>query len=478
MFPQISHTSFFIPSSKPTKYTTIFGEYLDKVQPGSIKDCREFLDKYKDISNFKIYGNNRYQYCYISDNFPGSIDWDFSKIRVASLDIEVGESPSGGYASVDEADGQVTAITVYMDGKFVTFGTGMFETTREDITYHNCRDEIELLHAFISWWYANYPDIISGWNCQHYDIPYLVNRICIILGESQAKRLSPWNVINENTMIKMGREVKVYSLLGIAILDLFDLYQKYAPEGKSQESYRLDNIAHVELGERKLSYEEYGSLHNLYKKNYQLFLDYNIKDVDLVNRIDAKHKLIELALTLAYDNKCNYEDVYYQTKMWDCICFNHLKSKHQVFPSTEKREKDHAYIGAYVKEPITGFHHWVASFDVASEYPSILWGSNISPETIVEPKDYTDGMRKIISQGVTVDKLLNQEIDLSILESENVCLTANGQFYRRDKQGFVGEMVEKMFNERKIYKKAMLDAEKELELIKQEIERRKMQNVK
>ena len=149
--------------------------------------------------------------------------------------------------------------------------------------------------------------------------------------------------------------------------------------------------------------------------------------------------------------------------MWDVICFNHLKAKNIVIPPIEEHEKEAAYVGAYVKDPINGFHNWVASFDVNSEYPSVIMGSNISPETIVDPSDYTIAMRNIISSNVTVDKLLSKSIDLSLLKDDDVCLTANGQFYRRDKQGFMPEMVEKMFADRKVYKKAMLDAETKYE---------------
>ena len=180
-------------------------------------------------------------------------------------------------------------------------------------------------------------------------------------------------------------------------------------------------------------------------------------------RSDEKHKFIELALTLSYDNKCNYEHVFAQVRMWDVICFNHLKSKNIVVPPIERHEKEAAYVGAYVKDPLVGFHDFVASFDVNSEYPSVIMGSNISPETIVDPVHYSDAMRDVISSNVTVDSLLARKHNLDFLKDENVCLTANGQFYRRDKQGFMPEMVEKMFNDRKVYKKAMLDAEAKYE---------------
>ena len=454
------YPSLFVPSKTPTKYTTIHGEYLGKVKPGTIRECRDFVKQYEDVENFKVYGNTRYQYCFIADEFPNSVEWDISLIKVANIDIEVGSPPEGGFPEPDHANGPLTAITVKMNGRFTTFGCGDYNNTNDNVEYFKCYDEFDLIRKFTGWWQSDYPDVITGWNVQNFDIPYLVNRISKLLGENEAKKLSPWNVINDKMVdLGMNRKIKSYSILGIATLDLLDLYQRYAPDGKSQESYKLDNIGHEELGERKLSYEEYGNLHNLYLENYQKFIDYNIKDVDLVDRIDDKNKLIELALTLSYDNKCNYEDVFAQVRMWDVICFHHLKSKNVVVPPIERHEKEAAYVGAYVKDPLVGFHNWVASFDVNSEYPSVIMGSNISPETIVEPADYSDCMRSIVASNVTVDGLLNGSVDTSCLMDDNVCLTANGQFYRRDKQGFMPEMVEKMFADRKIYKKEMLDAE-------------------
>jgi DNA polymerase elongation subunit (family B) len=458
------HPTLFVRSNKPTKYTTIHGEYVGPVKPGTIRDARDFVGQYKDVENFKVYGNQRYQYCFIADEFPSIVDWDINNIRVANIDIEVGEPDGGGFPEPDHANGPLTAITVKQFGHFMTFGCDDYDNHRNDVTYIRCANEYDLIKKFIGWWQSDYPDIITGWNVQNFDIPYLVNRITKICGESESKKLSPWGVLNQKVVdLGMNRKINSYSILGISTLDLLDLYQRYAPEGKSQESYKLDNIGHVELGERKLSYEEYGSLHNLYKEDYQKFIDYNIKDVDLVDRIDEKNKLIELALTLSYDNKCNFEDVFAQVRMWDVICFHHLKAKNIVVPPIERNEKEAAYVGAYVKDPIIGFHDWVASFDVNSEYPSVIMGSNISPETIIEPDAYSDSMRSIVASNITVDKLLSKSIDISTLKNENVCLTANGQFYRRDKQGFMPEMVEKMFNDRKVYKKEMLNAEQAYE---------------
>ena len=469
--------SLFVPSNTPSKYTTIYGEYLGKVKPGTIRDARDFVSQYDNVENFKVYGMTRYQYCFIADEFKGTVDWDMSLIRVANIDIEVGEPDGGGFPEPEHANGPLTAITIKMDGRFVTLGCGEYNNKRDDVTYMKCADEFDLIRKFLGWWSSEYPDVITGWNVQNFDIPYLVNRIRKLMGENEAKKLSPWGVINDKMVdLGMNRKIKSYSILGIATLDLLDLYQRYAKNGKSQESYKLDNIAHEELGERKLSYEEVGTLFNLYKEDYQKFIDYNIKDVDLVDKIDDKNKLIELALTLSYDNKCNYEDVFAQVRMWDVICFHHLKAQNKVVPPIERHEKEAAYVGAYVKDPLVGFHNWVASFDVNSEYPSVIMGSNISPETIVEPADYDDTMRSIISDGVSVDRLLARKLDLDSLKENDVCLTANGQFYRRDKQGFMPEMVEKMFADRKVYKKEMIDAEKAYENEKDPAKKKELKN--
>ena len=454
------HPTLFVRSNNPTKYTTIYGEYVGPVKPGTIRDARDFVGQYKDVENFKIYGNQRYQYCFIADEFKNTVNWDISHIRVANVDIEVGAPPDGGFPEPEEAKGPLTAITVKMDGHFTTFGCGDYNNTRNDVTYIKCSNEYDLVKKFVGWWQSEYPDAITGWNVENFDIPYLVNRITKVAGDQEARKLSPWGVLKDKQVDHgLNRIINSYSIFGIATLDLLDLYQRYAPNGKSQESYKLDNIAHEELGERKLSYEEYGNLVNLYKQDYQKFIDYNIKDVDLVDKIDEKNKLIELALTLSYDNKCNYEDVFAQVRMWDVICFHHLKSQNKVVPPIVRNEKKEKYEGAYVKPPIPGLYNWVASYDVNSEYPSVIMGSNISPETIVEPDAYTDSMRSVLDQSPDIDRLLSGAIDTSALHDDNVTLTANGQFFRRDKQGFMPEMVEKMFADRKKYKKEMLDAE-------------------
>jgi DNA polymerase elongation subunit (family B) len=259
----------------------------------------------------------------------------------------------------------------------------------------------------------------------------------------------------------MNRELTAYEFTGVATLDYIELYRWYAPAGKSQESYRLDHIASVELGENKLTYDEFDNLHSLYRLDHQKFIEYNIKDVDLVFKLEDKLKLIELGLTLAYDTKTNFEDIFAQTRMWDALIYNYLLDKNIIVPPKEHKNKDAAFEGAYVKEPQTGLHHWVASFDLNSLYPHLMMQYNISPETLVEATDYTPQMRKVLMDGVSVDKLLNKEVNLD--EIENVTLTPNGQFFRTDKVGFLPKMLEEMYVDRSKFKKMMIQAKKDYE---------------
>jgi len=455
------HPSLFVSSKEPTEFTTIHGEYVSEIKPGNIKDARDFFNQYEDVGGMKIYGNNRFEYAFIADTYPDTIDWDMDSINIVNIDIEVGSE--NGFPEPETASEPITAITMKMKDKFFVFGCGEFRNDRDDVQYIKCRDEIDLIKRFIDTWSGNHPDIITGWNTSLFDVPYLVNRITKLIGREWAERLSPWNKINDRQVSLAGRTFNTYRFIGIASLDYLELYRWFAPNGKSQESYKLDSIANVELGERKLSYEEYGNLHTLYRDNYQLFIEYNIKDVELVDRLEDKLKLIEMALTLAYDNKCNYDDVFAQVRMWDTIIYNHLRKKNMVIPPNQSNKKDAAYVGAFVKDPIIGMHNWVASFDLNSLYPHLIMQFNISPETLIEGEHWN----------VSIDDLLDEKVDTSMLKDKT--LTPNGHFFSTEKQGFLPELMETMYNDRSKYKRMMIESQKELQTAtdnKFEIEKR------
>jgi DNA polymerase elongation subunit (family B) len=432
-----------------------------------IREAREYVKQYDGLPGApKIYGNTGYQYAFIAEQHSEMVDWEQDKVSVAIIDIEVGSE--NGFPDPYLANEPITAIaTTFLNGHTYVFGCGDFRNDDPDnITYLKCKDEYTLCSKFIEFWSRMYPDVITGWNTKFFDIPYLVNRFRKILGEDKTKMLSPWNYISERKTNINGRLLIAYSFVGIESLDYIELYKWYAPGGKSQESYRLDNIAQVELGEGKISYDEYENLHQLYRLNYQKFIEYNIKDVALIIKLEDKLKLIELALTLAYDTKCNYEDVFAQTRMWDSLTYSYLLGKGIIVPPKETQEKDSAFEGAYVKEPQIGLHNWVASFDLNSLYPHLMMQYNISPETLIEPENYTDEMRGVLSQGVTVDKMLMKQIDTS--ELVDVTITPNGQFFRTDIQGFLPKMMVEMYDDRKKFKKMMLQAQQEYENEKDE----------
>ena len=454
--------SLFIPSRKNPQgiYTSLKGLPLDQKIFGNIREAKDFIKQFDGMPGAPIiYGQNRFEYAFIADQHKGMVEWDQDKILIGFIDIEVGSE--NGFPDPYLANEPITAIALkYLNGDMYVFGCGDYVTQGKEI-YIKCKDEWSLCKQFLELWTKRCPDVITGWNTKFFDIPYIINRFRKILGEDDTKKLSPWNYISERKTNINGRELIAYGMLGIASLDYIELYKWYAPGGKSQESYRLDNIANVELGDSKLSYDEYDNLHALYRLNYQKFIEYNIKDVELIIRLEDKLKLIELGLTLAYDTKTNYEDIFAQTRMWDAMTYSYLLEKNIIVPPRITKEKSSAFEGAYVKDVQVGAHEWMTSFDLNSLYPHLMMQYNISPETLIEPSDYTQEMRDIISQGVSVDRMLDKSIDLSQLE--NATITPNGQFFRTDFQGFLPKMMEDMYEDRKKFKKLMLAAKQEYE---------------
>ena len=451
--------TLFLPSKKESPWKTLKGENLEPIKLGGIRDAREFIKRYDEVENFKIYGMNRFEYAFITEQHGGMVDWEMDQISIGVVDIEVGSE--NGFPDPYIASQPITAICIkYFDGTCVVFGCGDYEVKGTE-KYIKCIDEYWLCKNFLNYWQSNCPDIITGWNIKFFDMPYIVNRFRKILSEEETRKLSPWNIITERKANVNNRELIAYDFLGVCALDYIELYKWYAPGGKSQESYRLDNITQVELGEGKIAYDEYDSLHALYRQNYQKFIEYNIKDVDLILKLDDKLKLLELAITLAYDTKTNYDDVFAQTRMWDSLTYSYLLNKKIVVPPRVVKDKTSAFEGAYVKEPQVGLHNWVASFDLNSLYPHLMMQYNISPETLIEPSNYTDEMRNIIMDGVSVDKMLSKQVDTSNLFG--VTLTPNGQFFRTDKQGFLPKMMEEMYVDRSKFKKLMLQAKQDYE---------------
>ena len=458
--------TLFLPTNKNTEWKNLFGENLESKRFETMRDARDFNKRYEDVQNFKIYGNSSFEYAFIAETQPGMIDWNIDDLKVSIIDIEVGSE--NGFPDPYKATEPITAIAIRdLNGDMVVYGCGDYDKEKDEtnkdktVKYVKCRDEYTLCKTFLDDWEKDYPDVISGWNIKFFDIPYLVNRFNRILGEEQTKRLSPWNNVYGREKVIRGKNVTSYDLTGVSTLDYLELYKWYAPGGKSQESYRLDNIAHVELGKKKIDYSEYDNLHQLYRLNFQKFIEYNIVDVELVFELESKLKLIELGLTLAYDTKTNYEDIFAQTRMWDSIIYSYLFEKNIIVPPKIIKNKTEAFEGAYVKEPQVGMHNYVASFDLNSLYPHLMMQYNISPETLINHEDYTDDMREILGQVINVDRMIDRKIDTTKLK--DVTITPNGQFFRTDIQGFLPKMLEEMYEDRKKFKKLMLKSKQDYE---------------
>lgn len=446
------YPTLFVPSKKNTEYKTLNGEYVEAVQPGTVRECRDFIKKYDGVEGFNISGNDRYIYQYISETYPeDELKFDISKIKVTTIDIEV--ASENGFPDVESAAEEVLLISIqdYNTKQIRTWGLGKFNNQQSNVKYRSFTNEYDLLNDFISWWMIeeNTPEVITGWNSELYDIPYLVRRIDRVLGEKLMKRMSPWGLVTERETFISGRKHISYDVGGVSQLDYLNLYKKFTY--KAQESYRLDHIASVELGQQKLDHSEFDTFKDFYTKGWQKFVEYNIKDVELVDRLEDRMKLIELALTMAYDAKANYADVFSQVRMWDTIIYNYLKKRNIVIPPNVRSDKDSKYAGAYVKEPIPGVYDWVVNFDLNSLYPHLIMQYNISPETLVEQRH----------PSVTVDKILNQEIDFEPYKEYAVC--ANGAMFRKDVRGFLPELMEKIYKDRTIYKKKMIAAKQEYE---------------
>ena len=441
--------TLYVTSKKPSKWKTLEGTFVDEVQPGSIKDTREFIKRYEGVQGFDVYGNSNYAYQYISDNYSHDVNWDMEQIKVFTIDIET--STENGFPDIKSANEEILLITVkeLSTKRIITFGSKSYVNPREDVIYVNCKDEHNLLTQFLEFWSKSHPDVITGWNTDFFDMPYLIRRIERELGDGESNKLSPWGYVNERKTFIKGNEEIHYDIIGVAQLDYLELYKKYTYS--KQESYRLDYIAEQELGDKK-KVNPGDSFKDFYTNHWQQFVDYNIQDVELVDRLEDKMRLIELHLTMAYNAKINFEDVYSQVRMWDTIIYNHLRKKGIVVPAKTHSGKDAQFEGAYVKDPIIGLHKWMASFDLNSLYPHLIMQYNISPETLTSEK---------IS--VTVDKLLNQEIDTTYVKQRDLALTANGWTYTKEFKGFMPELMEQMYKNRSKFKKQMLSIQQEYE---------------
>ena len=436
-------------TNEKSPYKNLQGQNLKPFTLDNIFDARRFRKEMTEMRS-PVYGLERYHYQYIGQEYPKDIEWSKDLIKIFTVDIET--TCEAGFPDVENPQETIICLTVknQSNKQIITWGIGEYKNDRPDVTYVYCKHEKELIFQFMKFWIKNYPDVVTGWNCKFFDMPYLMNRIKAIAGSEVANKMSPWNIAEAKEVRTQGRVQTVYDIKGVAVLDYLDLYKWFIPT--RQESYKLDFIGELELKQPK-NENPFGTFKEFYEKDFQKFVDYNIQDVEIVDKLEDKLGLIDLSLTVAYESKVNYDDIFSQVRVWDTLIANYLMERKICVPPREEHSKDSKYEGAYVKDPIPGQHKWIVSFDINSLYPHILIQYNISPEKLYGSADTIPG----------VEKMLNKELDLDYLKENDLTMTPNGAMFKRDSQGFLSEMMEKMYKERVVYKKRMIKAKIEFE---------------
>jgi len=451
--------TLYTGTSDPTKYRSLVsGQYLQPVEMDSMRDAKEWIEQYKDVHGFEIAGSSNYVAQFIQENYPGEIKYDASKINIVSFDIEV--DIADGYPDVDFADKEITSIA-YKSSKSSTYhllgrkdydkSKTLLDIDPDDIQFMKFDSEHALLRRFKELWINNYPDIVTGWNVEYFDIQYIITRMKVLFGEEWIKDLSPWRSINQKGREFFGKMQSTYQIAGIAVIDYMDVFKKFGYKYGPQESWKLDHIAYIVLGEKKLDYSEYGNLNALYEQNPQLYLDYNLKDTWLIQRFEDETSLLQLVMTVAYGGGVNYNDAFGTVGIWETTIYRRLMNDNVVPPikgGPGQRAGD--LVGGYVKDPKVGMHPWVVSFDLNSLYPHLMLQYNMSPET------YMPDEREFVTQEMVLkDQFKSNRTDASV--------AANGACFTNKRKGIIPEIIDEYYGNRKIIKQKMLKVEQELE---------------
>lgn len=446
--------SLFVPVKNPELAsgwkTLIDSQDLQEFQFDTMYEASQFIKEYDEMGGIPVHGNTNYVVQYLWEEFPHEIKFDYDLIHIFDIDIEVDSNK--GFIKPEDASAEVTAVTIRSSrtGKYHVFTHLPYSLEdseldfKDEVIHHPCKNERDLLLEMLNFWVEDYPDVVTGWNIEGYDIPYLVNRIRRVLGEEAAKMLSPWGILKYSEIVKFGSPRDSFELLGIQVLDYLAIFTKFA-QYPPQETYKLDHIAHVVLGDRKLSYEEHGNITDLLNNNPQKYIDYNIKDTALIHKMEKKIGIIRLCMTMAYKGAVNYTDTLGTVGIWDSILYRNLASKFIAVPPKDIPLTRDAYPGGYVKEVQKGMHNWVASFDLDSLYPNIIVEYNISPETLIR-----DSM-----SNVDVDSIVKESsLDRSGVD-DSVIVAGNGAHFTNKRQGFIPGIVEQFYAQRKATKDSM-----------------------
>ena len=375
------------------------------------------------------------------------------KVMFFDIEVEVTE----GFPDVQKAHNPITSIALYdyATEKYYTYcydphkRIENYEKHNEVVEFYET--EYEMLNKFFQKYLEIRPTIISGWNSEFFDIPYLYNRAVRVLGPEIANLLSPIS------KVIYSEYKKKHTIAGVSSLDYLQLYRQFT--FTMQSSYRLDYIGEVEVGMKKVSYE--GTLNDLYDNDLQTFIDYNIRDVKILVELDKKLNFIEIARGIAHLGHIPYEDINMSSRWLEGAILVYLKKIGVVAPNKPPRPKkfsDDKFTGAYVQEPQAGKHKWVYDLDITSMYPSVIRSLNVSPETkigkvtgwneeefINKSKEKTYTM--LNKNNKEMGKMTKQELQ-KYFDEASVSISSNGIIYRTDKQGLIPALLEKWFNER------------------------------
>lgn len=451
----------FVKTTEETKYSVFkSGIPVKKRVFDSISDMKQFTEQYKDVPNFNIYGCSNIVRQFTGAMFREEIDWDYGQTKIWFWDIEtrVGEN-SQGFPHPDRADEEILLISMmeHFSKKIHVWSTkpiaadNKIFTELENVDFTAFDSEKAMLKDFIMFFASNRIDVLSGWNSEFFDMPYVVNRIKRVLNDDAVKLLSPWKVVKPRTVrLDNGDTKNTYDILGVTHLDYLEIYKKFNPGSK--ESFKLDYIAEIEIGERKVELPG-ESFRDSYENYFDIFTHYNVIDTMLLHKLENKMLLVRLAMQLAFIAKCQFGEVVSAMRLWESIIYNYFLDLNVVEEYEKTRNEKHSIVGAYVHEPVPGKYGWTVSLDFSSLYPSIMMQNNISPETIV---DYID---------VSMDDVLN---DRHIGKVPDGCIvSANGLVTDKNKEGFIPILVKRMFDLRKKTKNRMLELKKEQQEIKE-----------
>lgn len=436
--------TLYVPCKEDSGFQNIYNEPVAPVKFDTIAEARDFVKKHRGMDGFPIYGMTQFQYTWINETFD-EVNFDQDKMSIGIIDIEVGSDD--GFPEPRQAKKPVTSIALGWRGKYLVFGCGDYKPHLPNVTYFKCNDETQLLSRFIQAWQKVDLDMVVGWNNQKFDMPYLINRIRRVLGDEYVKKLSPWGIVLERMIETRYGEEQVYDIFGIATIDYMDVYKKHAYI--PQESWKLDHVASTDCGIAKVDYSEYVTLHRLFTENFQKFVEYNIRDVELIEALENRHKLLRMVISLTYDSKINFSDAMGSVRLWDVIIHNELAKDCFVVDPNRDGDKDSQYAGAFVKPPYVGKHAMVASFDAKSLYPSLVVEYNISPETLMDH----------IGRPFSIERALEQGVDPDITafcRDNNRTFTANGFTWDKSRQGFFPRIVKRIMAQRDEYKREML----------------------